>query len=55
MFVCICFKDILLLLLVTVAYIFYPAPETFAAPNLSTVVTFDSNSVPSLLVEIKVQ
>jgi len=31
-----------------------PEPEMFAEPHLSTVVTFDNNSIPSVLVEMKV-
>ena len=44
------------LLLITVVSVYLPiaAPEKFAAQNLSAVVTFDSENVPSLLIEMRV-
>ena len=49
-------RSFLLLLLITSIYVFLiPGPEVFAAKNLSTVITFDSESVPSLLVEVELR
>ena len=44
------------LLLITVVSVYLPiaAPETFAAQNLSAVVTFDSENVPLLSIEMRV-